>query len=68
MKCVCGYENGYKQNENKELIFCHGERGDFALSELEISYKVKGEFYEVLCSSRVWICPDCGTLKIQWWL
>lgn len=67
MKCVCGYEHGFKQNENGELIFCYGEYGSFILSKIDIPYKVKGDFYEVLCNSSVWICPKCGTLKIQMW-
>lgn len=66
MKCACGYE--YEESYDKEHKCMIPIKGDesFLLSELNITYNyTEGSYYKTLESRTVYICPECGTLKID---
>ena len=63
MKCTCGYESVIKY-ENFEKIVTKGDE-EFMRTKFEISYDSENDYYSDLKSSPVYICPKCGTLKID---
>ena len=60
MKCNCGFEE--KWNAEK-AVFEGGYQ--FIPSELKLSYETDGNYYRNMNSAVVYICPKCGTLKIN---
>jgi hypothetical protein len=62
MKCVCGYED-FIYNEDESEIIKFNE--DFIQSELKVVFEADGNYYRQLKSETVYICPKCGTLKIN---
>jgi len=60
MKCACGYED-HQYNELGERI-----KGiEFIQAELKVSFETDGNYYRQVKSETVYICPECGTLKIS---
>ena len=67
MKCVCGYEHEKQWNkEDRDYETVKGDE-EFIESKLELAYETDGRCYKNLRSSTVYICPKCGTLKIERW-
>ena len=68
MKCVCGYKSGMSwepiegDESNTELVEIKGDKDDFICTRLNVTYE-KRNFN--LTSQDVYICPKCGTLKIN---
>jgi acetone carboxylase gamma subunit len=59
MKCVCGYEYSDDYDENGEQILIGDE--EFLISKFELPYNQ----YEDIKIETVFICPKCGTLKVD---
>lgn len=55
MECVCGYNVDYNIECDK----------DFIQSELKVSFEKDGNYHKIITSETVYICPECGTLKIN---
>jgi hypothetical protein len=65
MKCNCGFENEY-------ITFENGQKGwssetEFINTKLTITINERqGEWdHDRLCIKHVFICPKCGTLKVD---
>lgn len=58
MKCVCGYEYNTKYENGKEILIGDEE---FIPSKNSLTYRADKD----LCNKTIFICPKCGTLKID---
>jgi hypothetical protein len=52
MKCNCGYDDTIGIEP-------------FIRTELKVTYKSDDPYRDYFCSKTVYICPNCGTLKIN---
>jgi hypothetical protein len=57
MKCNCGYDD-------TDSVVTIGIE-PFIRTELKVTYESEGDYYKNLNSRTVYICPKCGTLKIN---
>jgi len=61
MKCVCGYDE-YEYNNDGEII---NKKKEFIRSDMKIPFETDGNYYRQNKIETVYICPECGTLKIS---
>jgi len=66
MKCMCGYEEQYKKHDLNDLEFYVANKSFYKTKLSVVINDKQGDWdCDRLSSKDVFICPECGTLKID---